>query len=361
MNCYHEEKPQRMTMLLELNPREDRHNLKSGCQNKCDDCKKAEVEKKGEGSKKIISILTLLLFSISAFAQEPGSAKSFSDDPFNHPLLPLYLLSISIGIVILLVLVAALYVVKILNVLVSQAEQERALKLGIKYKKQPSWWNTLTEKLNASVPVEREESIDLGHDYDGIRELDNHLPPWWKWLFIGTVVWGVIYLLVFHVVGSLPLSEEEYNNELITAEKSIQKLKASQPQEQIDENTIEFTNDVAMIAKGKEIFMSNSCGTCHRNDGGGNAIGPNLTDNYWIHGGNAKNIFVTIKSGVVEKGMPAWGKLMSPKDVRDLTFYVMSLKGSNPVDAKAPQGELFETAPPLRTEPADTTKTQALL
>lgn len=361
MNYSLDKKPLRMTMLQNPMIPEDTLNVKTSCGDKSNSYKNDEVKKSGL-LKKIIPLTIFLLFGVSSFAQDAtSSTKSFSDDPINHPLLPLYLLSISLGIVILLVLVAALYMVKILNVLVSQAEKEKALKLGIAYKKEPSWWNTLTEKLNASVPVEREESIDLGHDYDGIRELDNHLPPWWKWLFIGTVVWGVIYLLVFHVVGSLPLSEEEYNNELITAEKSIQKLKASQPQEQIDENTIEFTNDVAMIAKGKEIFMSNSCGTCHRNDGGGNAIGPNLTDNYWIHGGNAKNIFVTIKSGVVEKGMPAWGKLMSPKDVRDVTFYVMSLKGSNPVDAKAPQGELFETVPPLRPEPADTTKTQALL
>lgn len=361
MNCCHEEKPQRMTMLQELKPLEGRPTLTSGCENKCDDCKNAEVEKKGERSKKIVSILTLLLFSISAFAQEPGTEKSFADDPFNNPLFPLYLLSIALGVVILLVIVAAFYVLRILNVFVSQAEKERALKLGIKYKKELSWWDKLNEKLNASVPVEREDSIDLGHDYDGIRELDNHLPPWWKWLFIGTIIWGVIYLLVFHVAGTLPLSEEEYTNELVTAEKAIQKLRASQPQEVIDENTLEFTNDAVLIAQGKEVFTSNNCQTCHRIDGGGNSIGPNLTDNYWIHGGATKNIFNIIKTGVVEKGMPAWGKLMSPKDVRNVTFYVMSLKGTNPPDAKAPQGELFESEPTEQPTPSDTLKTQALL
>jgi cytochrome c oxidase cbb3-type subunit III len=361
MNCCHEEKNHRMTMLQEPKTLEGTSTLKPACQKKCEDCKKAEAEKKGEGSKKIASLFTFLLFSLSAFAQEPGSEKSFSDDPFNNPLFPLYMLSIAMGVVILLVIVAAFYVLRILNVFVAKAEQERALKLGIKYKKEPSWWDKLTEKLNASVPVEREESIDLGHDYDGIRELDNHLPPWWKWLFIGTVIWGVIYLLVFHVAGTLPLSIDEYNNELVTAEKAIQKLKASQPQEQIDENTLEFTNDAVLIAAGKEVFTSNNCQTCHRIDGGGNSIGPNLTDNYWIHGGATKNIFNTIKTGVVEKGMPAWGKLMSPKDVRNVTFYVMSLKGTNPPDAKAPQGELFEPEPVTQPTPSDTVKTQALL
>ncbi|MBL7870479.1 MAG: c-type cytochrome [Cyclobacteriaceae bacterium] len=333
--------------------------IKTSCEKKRDAYKTHEAQKE-DLLKKIIPLIIFLFLGVSSFAQDTtGSAKSFSDDPFNHPLLPLYLLSIAIGIVIILVLIAALYTIKILNVFVAQAEKERALKLGIAYKKEPSWWDTLTEKLNASVPVEREESIDLGHNYDGIRELDNHLPPWWKWLFVGTVVWGVIYLLVYHVMGTLPLSDEEYKQEVATAEIAIQKLKAAQPQVLIDGNTIEFTNDAELIANGKKVYLSN-CSTCHRNDGGGNAIGPNLTDNYWIHGGNAKSIFNTIKSGVVEKGMPDWGKIMSPIDVRDVTFFVMSLKGSNPVDAKAPQGELFEPVP-KKPLPGDTTKTQAVL
>lgn len=359
MNCCHDEKPLRMTILQ--NPRiiEGTFIAKPACEKKCDKCKNREASK-GSYLKKIVFVTTLLFAGISTYAQE-ATVKSFSEDPFNHPLLPLYVLSVAIGIVIILVLIVALYLVKILNVFVSLAEKERALKLGLEYKKEPSWWDKLSEKLNASVPIENEKSIDLGHNYDGIRELDNHLPPWWKWLFIGTVIWGVIYLFVFHVVNTLPLSGEEYSNELITAEKAIQKLRASQPQEQIDENTLEFTNDAALIANGKAVFISNNCGTCHRNDGGGNSIGPNLTDNYWIHGGNIKNIFNTIKVGVVEKGMPAWGKLMSPKDVRDVTFFVMSLKGSNPIDAKAPQGELFESQPVSKPVAGDTTKSQALL
>ena len=93
--------------------------------------------------------------------------------------------------------------------------------------------------------------------------------------------------------------------------------------------------------------MNNNCGSCHRNDGGGNTIGPNLTDDYWIHGGEVKNVFATIKNGAVEKGMPAWGKSMKPEDVRDVTFFVMSLRGTNPENAKGPQGELFKPTIPL--------------
>jgi cytochrome c oxidase cbb3-type subunit 3 len=118
-----------------------------------------------------------------------------------------------------------------------------------------------------------------------------------------------------------------------------------------------FTKDVAIIEKGKSVFAEYNCGSCHRNDGGGNTIGPNLTDEYWLHGGDIKNVFGTIKNGVVEKGMPAWGKSMRPEAVRDVTFFVMSLQGTNPQNAKAPQGEIFKGT----TEKADSTKVQASL
>jgi cytochrome c oxidase cbb3-type subunit 3 len=112
--------------------------------------------------------------------------------------------------------------------------------------------------------------------------------------------------------------------------------------EAIDENTLTYSPDEVILTNGKKVFTANNCGSCHRNDGGGNAIGPNLTDAYWIHGGSIRNIFVTINKGVVEKGMPAWGKAMSPSDVRNVAFYIMSLQGTNPPNPKAPQGELFE-------------------
>src|SRR5690606_20381530 len=103
---------------------------------------------------------------------------------------------------------------------------------------------------------------------------------------------------------------------------------------------LRYTADAALIEKGRAVFNNNPCGSCHRSDGGGNTIGPNLTDPYWIHGGDVKNIFNTIKNGAVDKGMPAWEKAMSQQDIRDVTFYIISLQGSNPPDAKAPQGEI---------------------
>jgi cytochrome c oxidase cbb3-type subunit 3 len=297
--------------------------------------------------------------TLSAWAQEATKEKRFWDDPFNHPLLPLYSLVSFIFVIILLVIVVSIVLIRTMNLLIEQMEKQRAEKLGQVYVPETSWLEKLWDKLNAAVPVSQEKDIELDHNYDGIKELDNHLPPWWKWLFYLSIIWAIVYIGVYHFSNSLPLSREEYENEVAQATAAQQIFLASQPKAVIDESALVYSPDPAIIEKGKAVFTKNNCGSCHRSDGGGNAIGPNLTDEYWLHGGVIKNVFNTIKNGVVEKGMPAWGKSMSPADVRDVTFFVLSLQGSNPANAKAPQGEL--TKPEAKTEKPDSTKIQAAL
>lgn len=267
---------------------------------------------------------------------------SFWVDPFNSPMLPIYTVMAFLVVIILLLILTMIYIIKVMRYLSP-------------VKTKQSWWQKFWENLNPAVPFEKEQDIDTGHSYDGIRELDNHLPPWWKGLFYATIVWGVIYLFVYHVTDSLPLSIGEYQAELTKAEENSKALAASKPAEVIDENALQYTADESILSRGKIIFTSNNCGSCHRNDGGGSTIGPNLTDEYWIHGGSIKNVFSTINKGVIEKGMPAWGKVMTSKDVRDVAFYIMSLKGSNPADAKAPQGEFYKEEPK-----PDSTRVQAM-
>ncbi len=302
--------------------------------------------------KKIVLVFCSMLLTFLSKAQtiNTSAAKGFWDDP----LFLLYLVSVFVFIALILTVVASIIVLRVLNLFVEKEAQEKAAKLGIPYVPPQSWWTRFWQNANALVPLEEEKNIELDHNYDGIRELDNHLPPWWKGLFYGSIVFAIVYLALFHLSNSLPLSEQEYQNELSLAVEQARILKASQPAEVIDENKLLFTHDAAMIAKGKSIFMSNNCASCHRNDGGGNTIGPNLTDSYWVHGGEMKNIFHTINVGAVEKAMPAWGKVMSQKDVRDVAFYVMSLQGTNPPNAKAPQGELFKPKPD--TPSRDSTK-----
>ena len=283
----------------------------------------------------ITSFITLVSMQVVAQA-EPASQRVIQD-----PMLPFYLTGGAVFLLFILVAVVGIYVIRVLNMLTKEALQQNKSVSAVTGKLHTSPWERFFERMNASVPLEKEKEIELHHSYDGIRELDNHLPPWWKWLFYGSIVWGVVYMIVFHLTESLPLSQEEYRTELSIAEEAVRKHQAAQPQATIDETSLTYSDDASTLDNGKSVFMNNNCGGCHRNDGGGNTIGPNLTDEYWLHGGEIKNIFQTIKNGVVEKGMPAWGKSMSAQDVRDVTFFVISLQGSNPPEAKAPQGDIF--------------------
>lgn len=310
--------------------------------------------------KKLVLLMSGLPIAISSFAQDAAAQKSFAADPINHPMFPAYVVLSLLIISIFLAVFVCIYALKIVTLLNVQIRQEKAHRLGIDYVPTPGWWARFTQKINASVPVEQEKDIELDHSFDGIKELDNHLPPWWKWLFYGTIGWGAVYLVLFHFSNSLPSSQEEYHNEILLAEQQANIRKANQPAgEEIDESKLEFTNDLAIIEKGKNVFASNPCSSCHRVDGGGNTIGPNLTDEYWLHGGDVKSVFHTIQNGVIEKGMPAWGKALSPQDIRDVSFYILSLQGSNPANAKSPQGELFKQKP--AGVMIDSTKTQASL
>ncbi|WP_435355640.1 cbb3-type cytochrome c oxidase N-terminal domain-containing protein [Emticicia sp. SJ17W-69] len=195
------------------------------------------------------------------------------------------------------------------------------------------WWKSLT----GAVPLEKEEVILLNHNYDGIRELDNHLPPWWKYLFYATIVFAIIYMLDYHVWKSSPLQEDEYQQEVAVAQKQIEEFQAKNANS-IDENSVKLlATDSKVVAKGKEIFTG-KCVACHGALGEG-GVGPNLTDEYWLHGGTIKDIFKTIKNGVPEKGMISWKATLKPNEIQDVSNYIVSLAGTNPPNGKAPQGD----------------------
>jgi len=152
------------------------------------------------------------------------------------------------------------------------------------WEEKPSVLAVLWARLWDIKPTEEEEDILLEHNYDGIRELDNHLPPWWTYLFYLTIAFSIVYMLVYHVFESRPSTSEEYNIEILAAEEAAQARQAGLIAEGggFDESVLEFTDDPAIIAGGEGIFNM-QCVACHRQDGGG-SIGPNLTDEYWLHG-----------------------------------------------------------------------------
>ncbi|MFZ1558353.1 MAG: cbb3-type cytochrome c oxidase N-terminal domain-containing protein [Saprospiraceae bacterium] len=213
-----------------------------------------------------------------------------------------------------------------------------------------SLWSTISEKAWNLVPKDKEADIDLGHEYDGIRELDNSLPPWWLWLFYGTIIWAAVYLWYYHVSDKGPSQEQEYIAAMEMGEAEKAKFLATQA-DAIDEKTVTLLTAEADLAEGKEIYTAN-CLVCHGANGEG-TVGPNFTDKYWIHGGSINNLFTTIKYGVPEKGMISWKSQLRPGAMQKVASYILSLQGTNPPNQKAPQGDLYD--PGSATSTKDTT------
>ncbi len=189
-----------------------------------------------------------------------------------------------------------------------------------------------------SAPIEKEADIMLDHDFDGIKELDNRIPPWFTWLFYLTIIFAIFYMLDYHVFHASPLQDEEYQNQVKEANAKREALIKSGAL--LNEETVTLLTDKESIEAGKQIFATN-CVACHANDGGG-LVGPNLTDDYWIHGGGIKNIFKTIKYGVPAKGMIAWQSQLSPKQIQEVASFVISLHGTKPANPKAPEGTIWK-------------------
>jgi cytochrome c oxidase cbb3-type subunit III len=204
-----------------------------------------------------------------------------------------------------------------------------------------NWW----DRFNRFRPVEQEADIDLGHDYDGIRELDNRLPPWWLYGFYLTILVAGIYLWRYQVSHTGPSSKEEYETAIANADLEIKEYLKTKG-DAVDENTVKVLTSADDITEGKTIFLK-SCVACHKE------AGPNLTDDYWIHGGDIKSIFKTIRYGI--NAMPQWQNSYSNKQIAQLASFVKSLKGTTPPNPKAPQGVLYKEDSVAVKTAADTT------
>lgn len=200
-----------------------------------------------------------------------------------------------------------------------------------------SWLQRLTN----AVPIEQQQDIVFDHAFDGIQELDNKLPPWWVGMFYITIIIGVVYFVYDIVLAGNGTAEDRYAQEMAEAEaaKTARLIALGGA---IDESSVILTTDETAIAEGKEIFIS-KCAACHGAEGGSmpGGVGPNLTDDYWLHGGGVQNVFKTIKYGVPSKGMIAWANQITPLDIQNVASFIVSLKGTNPPNAKEPQGELY--------------------
>ena len=281
---------------------------------------------------KYLASLLFILVGQPLFAQ----GTFFSGDNSTNVL---YLVLFIVFTVLMLILIVLVFLLQMLWHMVREHEK-KAAEASPETAAQPSWWASFITKANDAVPVEKEASVMLNHNYDGIKELDNHLPPWWKWLFYGTVGFAGVYLIAFHVIGALPLSEAEYQMAMNKAEKEMAARMANMPKSDIDESNLTLVTDPGLLAKGKRLY-NNNCAACHKESGAG-GIGPNLTDEYWLHGGGLQDIYKTIKYGVPDKGMIAWEPMFSAQQMHHIASYVVTLVGTSPDNPKAPQGELYQ-------------------
>lgn len=184
-----------------------------------------------------------------------------------------------------------------------------------------------------------DETTRVVHEVDGIQELDNRLPLWWLWSLYGTIVFGALYWIVYEVSHFAPEPGEIYAAEVEKARADeAERIKKSGAV--TGEGLVALSKDPATLATGKDVFVK-TCVPCHRDDGGG-TVGPNLTDAFWIHGGTPEKIYATVKDGVLDKGMPAWGAQLGPERVQAVVAYVLTLTNTNVPGGKAPQGERVE-------------------
>lgn len=276
-----------------------------------------------------IAMMSMLLFSSGLLQAQTENATFWTQETIFYAVVGMVFL------VALLVLLVAINVLQLLKAFVKKDLTEEQLAAS---EAEPGWFAQLWAKWNDFKPMEKEEEILLDHNYDGIQELDNHLPPWWKGLFYVTIVYAVVYIMVFHVFKTSPLQEEQYELEVARAEEAAA-LRASNQVSVFDDSNLVYEANSSYISSGKQIFES-QCGTCHAANGGGGA-GPNLTDDYWLHGGKFQDIYNTVKNGIPGTTMIQWSMILSPEKVRDVATYVRSIRGTNPPGGKGPQGELF--------------------
>lgn len=280
--------------------------------------------------KTIIGIIVFAgILTTNAYAEEAVQS-AYSDGP------PAEIGGISSTI--FYILVSAIFIqIGVIYILIRQIKNFLALQFP-EMEGSHGFESSSLDKWNASVAVEDEASIMMDHEYDGIRELDNSLPPWWKYGFYFTIVWAFGYIIYYHISGSGDLSIAEYNKEVAAANKAVEEYRKKSANS-VDENNVKLITEAAELNAGKDVFVAN-CAACHGQKGEG-GVGPNLTDEYWMHGGSVSDVFKTIKYGVADKGMKSWKEDLSPSQIAQITGYIKSIFGTNPPNAKAPQGDKY--------------------
>ncbi len=290
-----------------------------------------------------IPVLFFFIFGLMEYFIDSGDKPAF----IEYPITQLFLL------LVLLILIAIELILKAIeNVMfLTLSNTAKEGYLASKPKQwEWTWGKKIYQKFLGSKPIEEEGEIILDHNYDGIRELDNKLPPWWVYMFYATIIFAVVYLARFHVFGDYN-QDQEYEQEVAEAKIAIEEYKKT-AKDLVDATTVEVLTDPSDLTAGKTIFETN-CVACHMADGGG-GIGPNLTDNYWILGGGIKDIFNVVSEGGRDgKGMISWKQVLKPVEIAQVSSYILTLQGIVPANPKAAEGEIWRDENVPKEEPIE--------
>jgi cytochrome c oxidase cbb3-type subunit 3 len=286
--------------------------------------------------------LKIILLCLLVFAAKPTFAADDSLIPPNVRDTMGYAAIILVLVVIIIALLVLNTAIKVLSKALLSPADYAELEASSKKVKVKKPKGEVIQKLLSLKPLSEEKSLLIAHDFDGIHELDNPTPAWFMVLFYATITFAVVYLLSYHVFGFGQLQDEEYKTEMLVAAKEKEAYLAKAAN-QVDETTVKLSAEPAVLAEGQTVFKQ-SCAPCHGDKAQG-MVGPNLTDDYWLHGGKINDIFKTIKYGVTAKGMPTWEKQLSPKQIANVANYIKSIRGTNPAGAKEAQGTKEDEEP----------------
>lgn len=294
-------------------------------------------------SKKYLPTLLLLLTSLTtSWGQAVTTPAPTNADGFSNLMTTAFLITAAV-LFILVIMVVVRTNALLTKSLIRLESEKHGIALPLESEEilplEEDYFSKLRKKYwEDPVPQDQEGAITLDHNYDGIRELDNHLPPWWVNMFILTIIWAVGYMWYYHWGGDGQNQADEYKTEVAAAKKEIAIALAGKANA-MDESSVTLLTDAASLSDGALTFKS-VCAACHGQNGEG-TVGPNFTDEYWIHGGGIKDLFKVIKYGVPEKGMISWASQLKPVDIQKVSSYILTLKGTNPPNPKAPQGEIW--------------------
>ncbi|WOD42422.1 cbb3-type cytochrome c oxidase N-terminal domain-containing protein [Hwangdonia lutea] len=278
-----------------------------------------------------VPVVFFIIFGLVEYFVDSADQPAF----IEQPIVLLFLL------LILLVLIAMEGIIaSVDNILYQSLDEEAKVRYDAKRSKAPqfNWIKKTYIKLLGQKPVEEEHEIILDHNYDGIKELDNNLPPWWLWGFYASIVFAAVYLLRYHVFNG-PNQYQELEAKIAQAKIDIEEYKKT-AKDLVDFNTVELLTEASDLKAGQAIYELN-CVACHKADGGG-GIGPNLTDEHWILGGGIKNVFKTVsEGGRAGKGMIAWKQSLKPAEIAQVSSYVLQFQGTTPAEPKAAEGDIW--------------------